>query len=116
MHCVDLGESFPTSIYLQNFVSIQPLERALQSLPHGAALSLSRAHTLAKVGGGPKTAIEAYNKAVGSYETRVLPQGRKIEELSGGETPNRLPESLGPIETQARQVAGDSPPDPGHPD
>ena len=23
MHCVDLGESFPTSIYLQNLVSIQ---------------------------------------------------------------------------------------------
>ena len=24
MHCVDLGESFPTSIYLQKSVSIQP--------------------------------------------------------------------------------------------
>ena len=24
MHCVDLGESSPTSIFLQNFVSIQP--------------------------------------------------------------------------------------------
>ena len=24
MHCVDLGESFQTHIYLQNFVSIQP--------------------------------------------------------------------------------------------
>ena len=24
MHCVDLGESFPTSTYLQNFVSIRP--------------------------------------------------------------------------------------------
>ena len=24
VHCVDLGESFPTSIYLQNFASIQP--------------------------------------------------------------------------------------------
>ena len=24
VHCVDLGESFPTHIYLQNFVSIQP--------------------------------------------------------------------------------------------
>lgn len=68
---------------------------------------------LAKVGGGLKTAIEAYNKAVGSYETRVLPQGRKIEELSGGETPNRLPESLGQIETQARQVELGSASNPG---
>ena len=24
MHCVDLGESFPTSIYLQNLASMQP--------------------------------------------------------------------------------------------
>ena len=24
MHCVDLGESFPTSIYLHNLASIQP--------------------------------------------------------------------------------------------
>ena len=24
LHCVDLGESFPTSIYLQNLASIQP--------------------------------------------------------------------------------------------
>ena len=24
VHCVDLGESFPTSLYLQHFVSIQP--------------------------------------------------------------------------------------------
>ena len=24
VHCVDLGESFPTSIYLQNLGSIQP--------------------------------------------------------------------------------------------
>ena len=31
MHCVDLGESFPTSIYLQNLASIQPL-RYLQFL------------------------------------------------------------------------------------
>ena len=40
VHCVDLGESFPTSIYLQTLVSIQPRtsqpasrERATQSLP-----------------------------------------------------------------------------------
>ena len=31
VHCVDLGESFPTSIYLQNLASIQP--RVLVKLP-----------------------------------------------------------------------------------
>ena len=29
VHCVDLGESFQTHIYLQNLASTQPLERAL---------------------------------------------------------------------------------------
>ena len=32
VHCVDLGESFQTHIFLQNFVSIQPRSLALQSL------------------------------------------------------------------------------------
>lgn len=58
---------------------------------------------LSKVGGGLRSAIDGYNAAVGSYETRVLPQGRKIEELSGGA--KKLPETLGHIETQAREVA-----------
>ena len=30
VHCVDLGESFPTSIYLQNLASIQPRTSRLQ--------------------------------------------------------------------------------------
>ena len=32
MHCVDLGESFPTSIYLQNLVSLQPRTSPLKIL------------------------------------------------------------------------------------
>ena len=32
MHCVDLGESFPTSIYLQKSASIQPRSLAPRSL------------------------------------------------------------------------------------
>ena len=59
---------------------------------------------LSKVGSGLKTALESYNKAVGSYETRVLPQGRKIEELSGSSATQQLPDKLGHIETQAREV------------
>ena len=31
VHCVDLGESFPTSVYLQNLASIQPRSSPLQS-------------------------------------------------------------------------------------
>ena len=32
VHCVDLGESFPTSIYLQNLASIQPRARSADAL------------------------------------------------------------------------------------
>ena len=31
MHCVDLGESFPTKIYLQNLASIQPITSPIKS-------------------------------------------------------------------------------------
>ena len=60
---------------------------------------------LSKVGAGLKTAIEGYNKAVGSYETRVLPQGRKIEDLLEKESGQRLPERLDRLEGQPREIA-----------
>ena len=37
VHYVDLGESFQTHIFLQNFVSIQPRTSPLESLPHRAS-------------------------------------------------------------------------------
>jgi DNA recombination protein RmuC len=59
---------------------------------------------LGKVGNGLTTAIKSFNSAVGSFETRVLPQGRRIEELSGTQDAERLPDSPGQIEIQARNV------------
>ena len=38
MHCVDLGESFQTHIYLQNFVSKQPRTSPVKSLPQTATV------------------------------------------------------------------------------
>ena len=40
MHCIDLGESFPTHIYLQNLASIQPRTSSLKvgRLPNGGKL------------------------------------------------------------------------------
>ncbi len=54
--------------------------------------------------GGLDRAVESYNKAVGSFETRVLPQARKFKELeaaSGEEIP-----LLEPIERAPRELQG----------
>lgn len=47
---------------------------------------------LDKVGGGLKTALKGYNDAIGSWESRVLPAGRKLEQLKATDKKNTLPE------------------------
>ena len=50
------------------------------------------AEHLDKVGGGLKSALKGYNDAVGSWESRVLPAGRKLEQLKGTDSKNVLPD------------------------
>lgn len=45
-----------------------------------------------KVGGGLKTAIKGYNDAIGSWENRVLPAGRKLELLNATDNKSILPD------------------------
>jgi len=47
---------------------------------------------LDKVGGGLKTALKGYNDAIGSWESRVLPAGRKLEQLEATDKKNTLPD------------------------
>jgi DNA recombination protein RmuC len=47
---------------------------------------------LDKVGGGLKTALKGYNDAIGSWESRVLPAGRKLEQLKANDNKNVLPD------------------------
>jgi len=47
---------------------------------------------LDKVGGGLKTALKGYNDAIGSWESRVLPAGRKLEQLKATDEKNALPD------------------------
>ena len=47
---------------------------------------------LDKVGGGLKTALKGYNDAIGSCESRVLPAGRKLEQLKATDNKNVLPD------------------------
>ena len=50
------------------------------------------AEHLDKVGCGLKTALKGYNEAVGSWEGRVLPAGRKLEQLKATDNKNVLPD------------------------
>lgn len=47
---------------------------------------------LEKVGGGLRTALKGYNDAVGSWESRILPAGRKLEQLKATDNKNVLPD------------------------
>jgi len=73
-----------------------------------AAVDLyNRTHTLIthfnNVGGGLIAVVNNYNKAVGSLETRFLPQARKIHEMGPSYTKESLPE-LHPIEIAVRDI------------
>jgi DNA recombination protein RmuC len=63
------------------------------------------------VGTGLDRAVESYNKAVGSLESRVLVSARKFAEL-GASVADDIPE-LEPIETTARALSFDWDDDPG---
>lgn len=54
------------------------------------------------IGSSLQKATEAYNKAVGSMESRVLPQGRKIKELAS--LPDAELPDLTAIETAPREI------------
>ena len=60
---------------------------------------------ITSVGTGLDRAVESYNKAVGSLESRVLVSARKFAEL-GASVADDIPE-LGPIETTARALSFD---------
>lgn len=47
---------------------------------------------LDKIGGGLKAALKSYNDAIGSWESRILPAGRKLEQLKATDTKDALPE------------------------
>jgi DNA recombination protein RmuC len=59
---------------------------------------------IAAIGANLEKAVSAYNSAVGSMESRVLPQGRKIRELASlpdAELPELTPVELAPREITA---------------
>ena len=61
---------------------------------------------LKDIGEGLKSALGSYNKAVGSYTGRLLPQGKKLEELGATSNKKSMPE-IKVIEDAARMVRGE---------
>ena len=59
---------------------------------------------LSKMGKGLSTALDAFNQAVGSFERRVLPAGRKLEELGLVKDSTRKLEAPTEIEKPVREV------------
>ena len=59
---------------------------------------------MGRVKTGLEGAVNHFNKAIASYETRVLPQGRKIDELSSQESEQRAEEPSLFIENQVSEV------------
>jgi DNA recombination protein RmuC len=56
-----------------------------------------------KVGGGLKSAVENYNSAVASLESRFTPQAKKLHALGSAYTKNVIPD-IPPIELSIRDV------------
>lgn len=49
------------------------------------------AEHLDDMGDGLKSALKSYNEAIGSWESRILPSGRKLEQLKSADSKNVLP-------------------------
>lgn len=61
------------------------------------------------IGKGLKTAVDKFNEAVGSYETRLLPEVRRFQELRGAAA-EAVPQ-VGTVDSQPRQSQLPEPPD-----
>jgi DNA recombination protein RmuC len=68
-------------------------------------LGLMNSH-LAKLGRALSTSVEAYNKTVGSFESRVLADARRFEDLGATATGAELPPPQ-PVENVPRPLTGD---------
>lgn len=85
----------------------QDIQKNAQEIAESARELYSRLRTYAshvdKMGRGLRQAVGAYNDGVGSFQSRVLVQARRFEELSAADESGQIRESA-PVEEAVRQV------------
>jgi DNA recombination protein RmuC len=62
-----------------------------------------------RVGKGLKTALDAYNTAVGSFDRRLMPMGRRLEEMKVTEQSKRQLTAIEPIDESPRESSASLP-------
>ena len=85
----------------------QDIQENAQKIAETAQELYSRLRTYAshvdKMGRGLQQAVRAYNDGVGSFQSRVLVQARRFEELGAADKSGQISESV-PVEEAVRQV------------
>lgn len=61
---------------------------------------------LAKIGRGLGAALQAYNAAVGSFDRRLIPMSRQLEEMKVAEQAKRKLEAPEPVDDEPRKIGG----------
>ncbi len=61
---------------------------------------------LARIGKGLGTALQAYNSAVGSFDRRLMPMSRQLEEMKVSEQSKRKLEPPEPVDDEPRKLEG----------
>ncbi len=83
----------------ENAINIKNIAEELHS-----RLSVFSDH-LGKLGSQLSSSVDNYNKAIGSYQRKILPSAKKMEEL--GVTPKKKLQQLKKIEKEPRQIKKD---------
>ena len=99
-----------TLVALLRTVAIYWQQRSLaenaEEIAKTASLLYERAskfeEELSKVGKGLGTAVDAYNRAVGSFERRLIPMGNRLEQMKVTEQSKRGLRTPEPVESLPR--------------
>ena len=93
------------AIYWQQRTMAESAEAIAESARELYQRAAKFSDELGSVGKGLKSALDAYNRAVGSFDRRLIPMGRRLEELKISEQVKRDLEAPEPIDEEPRQVS-----------